>query len=232
MLIPPTQLRLVAMAAVLVAVLAAAATADELKPAGEEGFVPLFNGKDLTGWEGNRDLWTVRDRMIVGRSPGIGQNEFLATKEKYGDFELRLEFRLHGGTGNSGVQFRSKRVPRSSAVRGYQADIGENYWGSLYDEHRRNKVLDQAPPALERVLKKDGWNTYGIRAEGDHVVLEINGLTTVDYREKDGSIARSGIIALQIHSGPAMRIDFRNIRLRKPAADAKTQRRKGSQSKE
>ncbi|MGH7128329.1 MAG: 3-keto-disaccharide hydrolase, partial [Planctomycetaceae bacterium] len=86
--------------------------------AGEDGFVPLFNGNDLAGWEGNTDLWTVKEGMIVGRSPGIRQNEFLATTDTFGDFELRLEFRLHGGEGNSGVQFRSRRVPHDKAVQG------------------------------------------------------------------------------------------------------------------
>ena len=180
----------------------------------DEGFVALFNGKDLTGWEGDTKLWKAADGMIVGDSPGIRQNEFLATKKTYGDFELRLEFRMKDGQGNSGVQFRSKREAGTSAVIGYQADLGQQYWGCLYDEHRRNKVLVQAPPELDKVLKKGDWNRYTIRAEGDRVTLKINDLTTVDYREPDAAIARDGIIALQIHSGPAMRMEFRNIRLK------------------
>ncbi len=193
------------------------ATADE-KPAAKKrsdaGFQPIFNGKDLSGWEGNKELWQVRDGMIVGDSQGIRHNEFLATTKKYGDFELRLEFKLHGGKGNSGIQFRTRRVPNSTAAEGYQADIGEKYWGCLYDEHRRRKVLAPASAKLKTVLKKDDWNEYIIRAEGDHVVLKINGVTTVDYREPDDDIARTGIIALQVHSGPAMRVDFRKLRIR------------------
>lgn len=188
------------------------AQADE--PKTEQGFTPIFDGKTLAGWEGNLDLWKVENGMLVGDSAGIKQNEFLATKKSYGDFELRLEFRLRGGVGNTGVQFRSKRVPKSSAVMGYQADLGQKYWGCLYDEHRRRKILDQAPPALAKVLKKDGWNTYVIRANGAHVTLSINGLKTVDYTEPDDKIARDGIIALQVHSGPPLRIEFRNIRIR------------------
>lgn len=176
--------------------------------------VSLFNGKDLAGWEGDTKLWKVEDGMIVGDSPGIKQNEFLATRKTYGDFELSLEFKMRDGQGNSGVQFRSKREEGTSAVIGYQADLGQQYWGCLYDEHRRNKVLVQAPAELADVLKKGEWNTYVIRAQGDHVTLTLNGLKTVDYREPDEKIARSGIIALQIHSGPAMRMEFRNIRLR------------------
>ena len=182
-----------------------------------EGFAPLFNGKDLSGWEGNPTLWKVENGMIVGDSgpDGIKQNEFLATKETYGDFELRLEFRLKDGAGNTGVQFRSKREPDSTAVIGYQADLGEKYWGCLYDEHRRNKILVQAPPELDTVLKKDGWNTYVIRAEGPHITLTINDLKTVDYTEPDEKIDREGIIALQVHSGKALRVEFRNVRLKK-----------------
>ena len=174
----------------------------------------LFNGRDLSGWEGNLKLWKVEKGMIVGDSPGIRHNDFLATKKSYENFELRLEFRMKDGKGNSGVQFRSRRVPGGRAVIGYQADLGGGFWGCLYDEHRRRKVLVRAPKSLQKVLKKSGWNTYVIRALGDHVTMSINGLQTVDYREPDAKIARSGIIALQIHSGPAMRMEFRNIRLK------------------
>ena len=187
----------------------AMARADE-----EKGFKPLFDGKSLQGWEGDQALWHVHNKMIVGKSPGIKRNEFLATKKEYGDFELRLEFRLLEGKGNSGIQFRSRRAPRGHGCIGYQADIGQNYWGCLYDEERRRKVLVQAPPELGDKLRKTGWNSYTIRAEGDRVMLTINGVKTVDYVEKDEEIAQTGIIALQIHSGPAMQIDFRNIRIK------------------
>jgi len=184
---------------------------------GADGFTPLFNGRDLTGWEGDRALWLVENGVVVGRSPGIQKNQFLATTRSYGDFELRLSFRLKGGTGNSGIQFRSKRLP-DTHVSGFQADIGESYWGCLYDEARRNKVLVQAPESLAPALKKEGWNDYVIRAEGDHIQLWLAGVQTVDYRETDPSIERSGIIALQIHSGPAMEVEFKDLRIRELGA--------------
>lgn len=180
----------------------------------EEGFVPLFDGKSLAGWEGDAKLWKVEDGMIVGDSPGIKQNEFLATKKSYGNFELRLEFRLRKGAGNTGVQFRSRRVEGSSEVSGYQADIGEKYWGCLYDESRRNKILVQAPADLDKVLRKDDWNQYVIRAQGNHITLSLNGLQTVDYREPDATIAREGVFALQVHSGGPLRVEFRRLRIR------------------
>lgn len=182
--------------------------------ADDEPFLPLFDGKTLKGWEGNQKYWKVEDGMIVGDSPGIQHNDFLATRETYSDFELRLEFRLRDGKGNSGVQFRSRREKDGSAMIGYQADIGENYWGCLYDEHRRRRILAQSPPELSQHLKKDGWNSYVIRAQGTHVEQFINGFQTVDFVENEESIARDGVIALQIHSGPAMRIEFRKIMIR------------------
>ena len=113
-------------------------------------FISLFNGSDLAGWEGDLSLWKVVDQAIVGDSAGIKRNQFLATKEEFGDFELDLEFRLRDGVGNSGVQFRSVRVSDSTEVSGYQADIGEKYWGCLYDESRRNKTLAVGPLNLSR----------------------------------------------------------------------------------
>ena len=180
----------------------------------EPGSRSLFNGKDLAGWEGDTTLWKVEGDAIVGDSPGIKHNQFLCTKEEFGDFELKLEFRVKDGAGNTGVQFRTKKVPDSTEVSGYQADLGDKYWGCLYDESRRNKILVTASPDLEQALKKADWNEYLIRAEGDHITLKINGVTTVDYKEPDAMIARSGIIALQVHSGGPMRVDFRNIRIK------------------
>ena len=185
-----------------------------LRAADEEGFRSLFNGKDLSGWEGDTSLWKVADNGIVADSPGIKHNQFLCSKEEFGDFELKLEFRMKDGVGNSGVQFRTKRIPDSTEVSGYQADLGEDYWGCLYDESRRKKVLVKPPATFEATLKKGDWNEYTIRAEGDRVVLKINGVTTVDYREPDADIARSGIVALQVHSGGPMKIEFRNIRIK------------------
>ena len=185
-----------------------------VRGADDDGFSSLFNGKDLSGWEGDTALWKVADDCIVGDSPGIKHNQFLCTKESYGDFELKLEFRMKDGAGNSGVQFRTKKLPNSTEVSGYQADLGEGYWGCLYDESRRNKTLVKAPADFEAKLKKGEWNEYTIRAEGDHIVLKMNGQTTVDYHEPDANIARSGIVALQVHSGGPMKIEFRKIRIK------------------
>ncbi len=127
-------------------------TAADAPPTDETGFVPLFNGRDLTGWDGDAKLWIVENGMLVGRSPGIKYNDFLSTAKTYGDFILRFQVRLLDNRGNSGVQFRSQRVPLPShEVSGYQADISAGWWGNLYDESRRIRVL--AGPSQE-VLDK------------------------------------------------------------------------------
>jgi acetyl esterase/lipase len=189
------------------------------------GFTPLFNGKDLYGWEGDTGLWSAKDGKIVGTSPGLKHNDFLATKASYGDFILKLTFRLNGdNSANSGVQFRSVRVP-GHEMSGYQADVGQGYWGCLYDESRRNKVLVQAAPKAVESIRKDGWNTYVIRAMGDKITLTLNGETSVTYTEPDASIARSGKIALQIHAGNALTVEFKDILIQPlpvPKVDAST----------
>ncbi|MCX5654081.1 MAG: DUF1080 domain-containing protein [Planctomycetota bacterium] len=207
-----TCVRLVAAGVLVAAAALGAAIAAEEK---DEGFATIFNGKDLSGWEGDAKLWIVENGMLIGRSPGIKYNDFLATTESYGDFVLRFQIRLVGDKGNTGMQFRSKRVENSHEVSGYQADFAHGWWGKLYDEARRNKVL--AGPNeedLKKVLKPDDWNDYEVRAEGNKITLTLNGLKTVEYTEADDKILRTGIIAAQIHSGGAMEVQFRNIRIR------------------
>ncbi len=185
-------------------------------PAAEEGFEPLFNGKDLTGWEGDPLLWIVEDEMIVGRSPGIQYNDFLVSEGSYQDFILRFSVHLLNNDGNSGVQFRSQRVPGSMEMIGYQADAGPSWWGNLYDESRRRKSLVEADPkVLKRVLKPDGWNEYEIYAKGPQIRLKINGGTTAEYEETDPAIPQEGHFGLQVHSGPPLEVRFKNIRLQK-----------------
>ncbi|WP_406700285.1 family 16 glycoside hydrolase [Singulisphaera sp. Ch08] len=175
------------------------------------GFVPLFNGKDLSGWEGDKSLWSARHGMIVGTSPGIKHNDFLATEKSYGDFTLKLSFRLIGADGsNSGVQFRSVRIP-GHEMSGYQADIGHNYWGCLYDESRRNKILAKGSDKAIEALHKNGWNHYVIRVMGSKIVLTLNGVTSVSYVEPDETIARTGRIGLQIHAGGPMDVQFKDV---------------------
>ena len=182
--------------------------------AAQPAFRPLFNGKNLDGWESDTSgVWSVQEGLLVGKSPGLKYNDFLRTRNTYGDFILKGSFRLVNGSGNSGIQFRSKPVMNSHEVSGYQADIGEKYWGCLYDEARRNKVLVQ--PAADALvgLQTDGWNEYTVTARGDQITLDLNGVRTVDYREEQPGIDRTGIIALQVHAGAPMEVQFRDIRI-------------------
>jgi acetyl esterase/lipase/prenyltransferase beta subunit len=174
------------------------------------GFTPLVNGNDLGGWDGDRKLWSAKDGVLIGLSPGLDHNEFLATIQSYGDFMFALDFRLKDGKGNSGVQFRSVRVPPHE-MSGYQADIGEGYWASLYDESRRNKTLVNGSADALKVLNKADWNHYTVRAQGDRIMLGLNGKIAVNYRETDPSVARSGLLAVQIHAGGPMEIQFNNV---------------------
>lgn len=179
----------------------------------EEGFEPLFNGKNLDGWEVDTPgLWQVVDGVIIGKSPGLKYNDFLRTGKHYSDFILKVKFRLVDGKGNSGVQFRSEPVPGSHEVAGYQADIGMGWWGALYDESRRRKALAQPEAAFVEALDKNAWHDYVITAKGNSIRLELDGVTTVDYRETDPAIETTGFIALQVHSSPApIEVRFKDL---------------------
>ena len=186
------------------------------------GFTPLFNGKNLDGWEGDTALWSARDGMIVGQSPGLSHNDFLATRASYADFILKLSFRVLGDdSSNSGVQFRSVRIP-GHEMSGYQADIGQGWYGKLYDESRRNKVLADANPKAVDGVRKSRWNQYVLRVMGDHVTISLNGVTSVDYRESEPGIARDGKIAVQLHAGKPFEVQFKDLLIQPlpiPAAD-------------
>ncbi len=182
-----------------------------------EGGERLFDGESFAGWEGNLEWFRIEDGAIVGGSlvKAIPRNEFLCTREQYGDFELRLSVKLIGD-GNGGIQIRSSRLEGSREMVGYQADIAEGYWGCLYDESRRNVVLVR-PDAeeLEKVLKRGEWNDYQIRCEGKRIRLWLNGYKTVDYVESDGSIVQDGVIGLQIHGGGPSEVWYKDIVLKR-----------------
>lgn len=176
----------------------------------------LFDGKTFKGWEGNLNVFRIQDGAIVAGSlkEPIPRNEFLCTTKDYGDFILRLQFKLSGdpARANAGVQFRSRRIPNHHEVIGYQADLGQDYWGALYDESRRKTVL--ARPKLEelnKMLRRNDWNEYEIHAEGRRIRLAINGQPTVDYTEPDEQIEQTGCICLQVHSGPPTEVWYKEI---------------------
>ena len=186
-----------------------------------DSFVSLFDGQSMAGWEGDEKWFRIEKGAIVAGSmdQSIPHNYFLCSTKSYSDFELRLEVKIVGPGKNAGVQFRSKRLPDSTEIIGYQADAGRAFdrsvWGALYDESRRKTMLAEGDPDLvKRLTKVDDWNELRIVARGKHVEIYLNGEQTIDYTERDDSIETVGVIGLQIHSGPATEAWYRNIRIR------------------
>ena len=219
-------------------------TLGSLALAGEK---QLFNGKDLTGWDGNPKLWSVKDGAITGVTGNEGDtkikhNTFLVwTAGKVADFELTVKYKIVGG--NSGIQYRSKLEKAGEfgpIVSGYQADFeaGNTYSGILYEERGRGilakrgektKITTDADGKKHKVevlgnvgdsneiqasIKKDDWNEYRIVAKGNHFQHFINGKQSVDVTDEHAAAAKEGILALQIHAGPAMTVQFKDMVLK------------------
>ncbi len=192
---------------------------EDTKPIKKPQVISIFNGKDLTGWKVLNDshtgIWSVANEAITSGDlvNKISSNSYLATVKEYGDFEFSCLFRIQGdpkmGLINSGIQYRS--AIRGAAIIGYQADIGTGYWGNIYDEHRRGKLIDGDLSVLKHLLRETGWNSYIIRCKGNVHELYINGIKTVHYVEKDLKIPSKGHFALQIHSGGNVKVEFSNI---------------------
>lgn len=184
--------------------------------------IKLFDGKTFNGWEGDTiNTWRIEDGAVAGGSltDTVPHNDFLVTTENYDDFVLKLKFKLEGNEGliNAGVQFRSQRLDEPAyEMIGYQADMGDNYWGALYDESRRRKVL-AAPDStlMKSIVNFGGWNDYEIRAKGRHIELFLNGKQTVDYTEPDDSVPQNGRIGLQIHGGGKALVSYKDIVIEK-----------------
>jgi hypothetical protein len=189
------------------------AQAQAIKP------VSLFDGKTLMGWKPvkaeDANLWSVEDGAITCHNKGrlIKSNSFLRSEMEYENFEFSCLFRLSGDSGfrNSGIQYRSKLI--NGLVTGYQADIGNGYWGDIYDEHRRGTLVKGDSTVLQHLLFETGWNSYIIRVKGNHHELYINGIKTADYFEKDQAIPSKGFFALQIHGGGIAKVAFKNINI-------------------
>ncbi|MFM7242109.1 MAG: DUF1080 domain-containing protein [Opitutia bacterium] len=202
----------------------------------------LFNGKDLTGWKG-LDFWSVEDGCITGRTtkekPTKGNTFLVWQGGEIGDFELTFKYKIVGG--NSGVQYRSKVVDEKGyVVSGYQADFeaGKTYSGILYEEKGRGilaqrgqktVIKDGEKPGKAKVevtgevgksaeiqakIKPEDWNEYRIVAQGGHLQHFINGAQTVDVTDETAVGAKKGILALQLHAGPAMVVQFKDLVLK------------------
>jgi hypothetical protein len=205
-------------------------------PLRADEFQSLFNGKDLTGWQGDSKLWSVKNKAIVGQTDGkIADNTFLIWNGTAGDFELHAWFRMKGG--NSGIQYRSKQVRGNFVVSGYQADMDADnkYTGILYEEKARGILAMRGekvvitptgdrfvvgstgdPKKIAEAIKPAEWNEYVIVASGNKVTHSINGMTTIEVVDHQvDKRALDGIIALQLHKGYSMTVEFKDIKLKK-----------------
>ena len=184
--------------------------------------ISLFDAQTFDGWEGDKTFFRLEEKAIVAGSmeTEIPTNKFLCTEENFGDFELSLQVKFPTDNNNGGIQIRSKRIPDHHEVIGYQVDVGyaggKPVWASIYDESRRNKFLVEAPSErIADLLKKDDFNRYVIRAEGPRIQVWFNGEKVVDYVEEDPEIPQSGVICVQIHSGPPSEAWYKDITLKK-----------------
>jgi hypothetical protein len=152
--------------------------------------------------------------MIVGQSDGsLKFNTFLCSRRTFRDFEMSFRVRLVGGAGNSGVQVRSEVTDRNRwIVKGPQCDIGDKYWGSLYGENFGGMMQASDFSKVKPTLRPDDFNDYFIRCVGKKVTIRVNGVTTVDAEFE--KLPPAGIIALQVHQGPKMRVEFKEIVLK------------------
>ncbi len=213
-------------------------SSDFTKP-DKDGFVAIFNGENLDGWQGMSGGWRVEDGIIIGEStpekPCTASHYLYWNEKEPGDFHLKLTFRLRGEGANSGIQFRSEKRPDWDTF-GYQADMDQSLqWTGTLFHHTRGAVVRRGydsvidaegrvnekqfadPAELIKVYKPGDWNDYEVIAQGSEITLKINGkmMCRVDDRHATEA-ATKGIIALQMHQGPPMKVEFKNIRIKLP----------------
>ena len=167
----------------------------------------FFNGKDLTSWDGDKDVWTVENGEIVGKTKtGLKKNTFLKAPLEVSDFKLTVKVKLTPNAENSGIQFRSANI-EGGEMKGPQADIGKTWWGKLYEESGRGLLVKEGG---EKFVKENDWNEYVVEAVGPTVKLWINGEKVADYT--DEKLSKSGLIAFQVHAGGPMEVRFKDIK--------------------
>ncbi|WP_254508299.1 3-keto-disaccharide hydrolase [Anatilimnocola floriformis] len=212
-----------------------------------EGMKSIFNGKDLTGWDGDPRLWSVKDGVLHGETTAENVakgNTFIIWKDgTTKDFELRLSFKMNASN-NSGIQYRSKHITEKPSnnwvVRGYQHELRNetkfpNTSSFIYDEGgkrgriclvgeeatwetdgkkvKKSDLIDQA--GFDKLMKLDDWNDVVIIGKGKNIQHFLNGRLILDFTDNNPDLALSeGILALQLHAGKPMWVEFKNIRIR------------------
>jgi hypothetical protein len=208
----------------------------------EEGFTTIFNGTDLTGWDGLEGFWSVKDGVIVGAESKEhpAPQTFLIYKDKFSDFELHYKYKYATPNGNSGVQFRSKVLDeKQRRVGGYQADndAGAGYDGTIYDEagvaggrntmsnrgekttwdadnKRSSEKLAETNDELKKTIKIGDWNDVVLVAKGNHITYTINGHLMTDLTDDSPKAVKEGVIALQLHAGFVMEVQYKDIKIK------------------
>ncbi len=190
-------------------------------PDEEKGYKPLFDGKTLAGWEGDKGTWRVEGGAIVAGTLDkmAPENQFLCTTSTYRDFHLKLQFKIEGTEGyvNGGVQFRTKRITEPpNEVSGYQYEVDNDNAGFVYDESRRNRWLTPPnTPYTQAITRHGDWNDVDIVCEGAHIRTWLNGYPVADYTETElPSAVQAGVFAVQIHGGGKTKASYRNIRIK------------------
>jgi hypothetical protein len=207
-----------------------------------DGFIALFNGKDLSGWGGLDEYWSVKEGTICGHETKEGsKHTFLVfTNATFSDFELRWKYRFATSSGNSGVQFRSKLLnTKDWLVGGYQANFLTSLErnGSIYDEagslgkrgdmsnlgkkttwdannKRANEHLAESAEELRNFVKSKEWNDCILVAKGNHITLTINGHLTTDLTDDSPQARQDGVVALQLHRGYSMEVQIKEIKIK------------------
>jgi hypothetical protein len=238
------HLSLVALVALGLAAAPAAAPDDkaDLPKPDKDGFITIFNGKDLTGWEGLAEYWTVKDGAISGHEDKKDSKQtFLVWKGgNVTDFELHLKYKFATPDGNSGVQFRSKVIdPKTFKVGGYQADFDAKagFDGSIYDEagvaggratmskrgektlwdadnKRHDEKLPKSDAELKKLIKVGDWNDIVLVVKGNHITYSINGELMTDLTDDSPKALKEGVLALQLHVGYTMDVQFKDIKIK------------------
>lgn len=225
------------------ALLAAALLALPACGGSEDGFVPLFNGTDLSGWRvvGGNAEYTVENGEIVGRGVNLRENSFLRSEKTYTDFDFRFEFKFDDLVGNSGMMFRGQqRDGGTGRVFGYQCEHDNNknraWTAGIFDEARRkwlvpyrddaNKPYSDEEKAAHEAARKaftergqslfkwDGWNEIRIHAQGRRIRIWLNGEPTVDFTDNDPEFTPEGFFGMQVHSGKTCNVRWRNLRIK------------------
>lgn len=215
---------------------------DQAGQADSQGFVSIFDGKTLDGWKGLEGFWSVEDGAITGQESKEhpAPQTFLIYDKPVGNFELHYKYKFTTPDGNSGVQFRSKIYnEQTDSVGGYQADCDakRQYDGSIYDEHgiaggrgtmsnrgdktvwtaenkRENTPLGESKESLKDAIMQNGWNDVVLVADGNHITYTINGHLMTDLTDQSPKALKEGVIALQLHHGFVMTVQFKDIMLK------------------